>query len=75
MQVTQYSHCFSTLQGFHHIIELQVYQGIKDHVNLDLVKCVLLAGPGFVKDRTDEKSCVSNISWYNRNSSRVDSSW
>ncbi|CAK9065290.1 unnamed protein product [Durusdinium trenchii] len=28
----------------------QVYQGIKDHVNLDLVKCVLLAGPGFVKD-------------------------
>eukprot|EP00933_Yihiella_yeosuensis_P028921 TRINITY_DN22692_c0_g1_i1.p1 TRINITY_DN22692_c0_g1~~TRINITY_DN22692_c0_g1_i1.p1 ORF type:complete len:407 (+),score=85.66 TRINITY_DN22692_c0_g1_i1:61-1281(+) len=28
----------------------QVYQGIKDHINLDLVKCVLLAGPGFVKD-------------------------
>lgn len=28
----------------------QVYSGIKDHVNLELVKCVLLAGPGFVKD-------------------------
>lgn len=28
----------------------QVYSGIKDHVNLDLVKCVVLAGPGFVKD-------------------------
>ncbi|CAE7942213.1 PELO [Symbiodinium necroappetens] len=28
----------------------QVYQGIKDHINLDLVKCVLMAGPGFVKD-------------------------
>jgi len=28
----------------------QVYQGIKDHVDLSLVKCVLLAGPGFVKD-------------------------
>mmetsp|Transcript_19780 Transcript_19780/g.54503 ORF Transcript_19780/g.54503 Transcript_19780/m.54503 type:complete len:410 (-) Transcript_19780:120-1349(-) len=28
----------------------QVYQGIKDHMNLDLVKCVVLAGPGFVKD-------------------------
>jgi len=28
----------------------QVYQGVRDHINLDLVKCVLLAGPGFVKD-------------------------
>jgi len=28
----------------------QVYMGIKDHVNLDLVKCVVVAGPGFVKD-------------------------
>mmetsp|Transcript_68917 Transcript_68917/g.121822 ORF Transcript_68917/g.121822 Transcript_68917/m.121822 type:complete len:405 (+) Transcript_68917:48-1262(+) len=28
----------------------QVYQGIKDHIDLGLVKCVLLAGPGFVKD-------------------------
>lgn len=28
----------------------QVYAGIKDHVNLELVKCVVLAGPGFVKD-------------------------
>jgi len=28
----------------------QVYAGIKDHVSLDLVKCVVLAGPGFVKD-------------------------
>jgi len=28
----------------------QVYSGIRDHVNLDLVKCVVLAGPGFVKD-------------------------
>eukprot|EP00930_Biecheleria_cincta_P049875 TRINITY_DN35079_c0_g1_i1.p1 TRINITY_DN35079_c0_g1~~TRINITY_DN35079_c0_g1_i1.p1 ORF type:complete len:403 (+),score=108.16 TRINITY_DN35079_c0_g1_i1:46-1254(+) len=28
----------------------QVYQGIKDHVDLNLVKCVLMAGPGFVKD-------------------------
>lgn len=42
------------------VVKLQVYQGIKDHVNLDLVKCVLLAGPGFVKDRTSnrwEKLC------------------
>ena len=29
----------------------EVYQGIKDHINLDLVKCVLMAGPGFVKER------------------------
>jgi len=28
----------------------QVYAGIRDHVSLDLVKCVVLAGPGFVKD-------------------------
>merc|ERR1719270_3314942 len=28
----------------------QVYTGIKDHVSLDLVKCVVLAGPGFVKE-------------------------
>lgn len=28
----------------------QVYAGIRDHVGLDLVKCVVLAGPGFVKD-------------------------
>lgn len=28
----------------------QVIQGVKDHVNFDLVKCVVLAGPGFVKD-------------------------
>lgn len=28
----------------------QVYQGIKDHIDLNLVKCVLMAGPGFVKD-------------------------
>ncbi|CAE8718014.1 unnamed protein product [Polarella glacialis] len=28
----------------------QVYAGIKDHIDLGLVKCVLLAGPGFVKD-------------------------
>lgn len=27
----------------------QVYAGIRDHINLDLVKCVVLAGPGFVK--------------------------
>ena len=34
----------------------QVYQGIKDHVNLELVKCVLLAGPGFVKDSMAEEA-------------------
>jgi len=28
----------------------QVYAGIKDHVDLDVVKCCVLAGPGFVKD-------------------------
>lgn len=28
----------------------QIYGGIKDHINLDLVKCCVLAGPGFVKD-------------------------
>lgn len=28
----------------------QVYVGIKEHINLDVVKCVLVAGPGFVKD-------------------------
>eukprot|EP00420_Gonyaulax_spinifera_P017402 CAMPEP_0197897728 /NCGR_PEP_ID=MMETSP1439-20131203/42338_1 /TAXON_ID=66791 /ORGANISM="Gonyaulax spinifera, Strain CCMP409" /LENGTH=406 /DNA_ID=CAMNT_0043518377 /DNA_START=96 /DNA_END=1316 /DNA_ORIENTATION=- len=28
----------------------QVYAGIKDHIDLELVKCVVLAGPGFVKD-------------------------
>jgi len=28
----------------------QVYSGIRDHISLDLVKCVVLAGPGFVKD-------------------------
>eukprot|EP00927_Polykrikos_kofoidii_P055301 TRINITY_DN49571_c0_g1_i1.p1 TRINITY_DN49571_c0_g1~~TRINITY_DN49571_c0_g1_i1.p1 ORF type:complete len:407 (-),score=87.06 TRINITY_DN49571_c0_g1_i1:314-1534(-) len=28
----------------------QVYAGIKDHIDLSLVKCVLLGGPGFVKE-------------------------
>jgi len=28
----------------------QVYAGIKDHIDLDLVKCVVLGGAGFVKD-------------------------
>mmetsp|Transcript_1981 Transcript_1981/g.3759 ORF Transcript_1981/g.3759 Transcript_1981/m.3759 type:complete len:402 (+) Transcript_1981:60-1265(+) len=28
----------------------QVYAGIKDHIDLDLVKCVVLAGPGFTKE-------------------------
>lgn len=28
----------------------QVYAGIKDHISLEVVKCVILAGPGFVKD-------------------------
>lgn len=28
----------------------QVYTGIRDHLNLEIVKCVVLAGPGFVKD-------------------------
>jgi len=28
----------------------QVYKGIKDHIDLDVVKCVVIAGPGFVKD-------------------------
>merc|ERR1719277_2800644 len=28
----------------------QVYSGIRDHISLDLVKCVVVAGPGFVKD-------------------------
>jgi len=28
----------------------QVYAGVKDHIDLELVKCVVLAGPGFVKD-------------------------
>jgi protein pelota len=27
----------------------QVYAGIRDHIDLGLVKCVVLAGPGFVK--------------------------
>ena len=38
----------------------QVYQGIKDHINLDLVKCVLMAGPGFVKERSAN---VDDASW------------
>ena len=41
-------HFFGLLHGG--ALTCKVYQGIKDHVNLDLVKCVLLAGPGFVKD-------------------------
>lgn len=28
----------------------QVYAGVRDHINLELVKCVVLAGPGFVKE-------------------------
>mmetsp|Transcript_36633 Transcript_36633/g.79993 ORF Transcript_36633/g.79993 Transcript_36633/m.79993 type:complete len:408 (-) Transcript_36633:79-1302(-) len=28
----------------------QVYAGILQHINFDIVKCVVLAGPGFVKD-------------------------
>jgi len=28
----------------------QVYAGVRDHIDLNLVKCVVLAGPGFVKD-------------------------
>jgi len=28
----------------------QIYAGIKDHINLEQVKCCVLAGPGFVKD-------------------------
>lgn len=28
----------------------QVYAGIKDHIDFELVKCVILGGPGFVKD-------------------------
>lgn len=28
----------------------QVYAGIKDHVDLELVKCVVFAGPGFTKE-------------------------
>ena len=40
-----------TLPPARHVRETAgVYQGIKDHINLDLVKCVLMAGPGFVKE-------------------------
>lgn len=40
----------SALQKFHR----QVFDSLKNHVKLDVVKCVILASPGFVKDQLFE---------------------
>lgn len=45
-------HCalFVTKQGLAKFFE-NVMQGILRHVNFEVVKCVLIASPGFVKDQ------------------------
>ena len=61
---------FSWLQGLHRFYE-NVMQAILRHVNFDVVKCVLIASPGFVRDqfyefmmqqalKTDNKQLLEN---------------
>ena len=60
------------LQGLNRFYE-NVVQGIVRHINFDIVKCVILASPGFVKDqfmsymmeqavKTDNKIILENKS-------------
>lgn len=41
---------FVFIQGLNRFYE-SIMQGILRHVNFDIVKCVILASPGFVKDQ------------------------